>query len=91
MPPKDLQRAGAAVIEGLKDSAWYFLSFNNRKPRKPFDDIRVRKALAHCIDKQGFMNFVGAAVRRQATSSWEQTTSILTARSMRPMSQKARS
>lgn len=58
---EDLQRAGAAVIEGLKDSAWYFLSFNNRKPRKPFDDIRVRKALAHCIDKQGFMNFVGGS------------------------------
>ena len=58
---EDLQRAGAAVIEGLKDSAWYFLSFNNRKPRKPFDDIRVRKALAHCIDKPGFMNFVGGS------------------------------
>lgn len=56
---EDLQRAGAAVIEGLKDSAWYFLSFNNRKPRKPFDDIRVRKALAHCIDKQGVHELCG--------------------------------
>ena len=32
---EDLQRAGAAVIEGLKDSAWYFLSFNNRKRANP--------------------------------------------------------
>lgn len=88
---EDLQRAGAAVIEGLKDSAWYFLSFNNRKPRKPFDDIRVRKALAHCIDKPGFMNFVGGSRAQTSNQFVGRTTSILTARSMRPMSSKARS
>lgn len=58
---EDLQRVGAASIEGLKDSAWYFLSFNNRKPRAPFNDIRVRQAIAHCIDKRAFMNFVGGS------------------------------
>ena len=56
---EDLQRAGAADIEGLKDSAWYFLSFNNCRPRKPFDDVRVRDAIAHAIDKAAFMRFVG--------------------------------
>jgi ABC-type transport system substrate-binding protein len=34
-----------------KASTWSFLSFNNRKPRPPFDDVRVRKAIAHTLDK----------------------------------------
>ena len=55
----DLQRAKVARIEGLKDSAWYFIAFNNRKPRKPFDDVRVRRAIASCIDKAAVMNFIG--------------------------------
>ena len=55
----NLQRAKAARIEGLKDSAWYFIAFNNRKPRKPFDDVRVRRAIASCIDKAAVMNFIG--------------------------------
>jgi peptide/nickel transport system substrate-binding protein len=56
-----LEKAGAATISGLKDSTWYFVAFNNRKPRKPFDDVRVRKALALAVDKAAFMNFVGGA------------------------------
>ena len=47
------------VIGGLKDSTWHFVSFNNRKPRPPFNDVRVRKALMYAIDKQAFMRFVG--------------------------------
>lgn len=34
-----------------KASTWWFLSFNNRKARAPFDDVRVRRALAHTLDK----------------------------------------
>ncbi|MFD2252462.1 ABC-type transport system substrate-binding protein [Pseudochelatococcus lubricantis] len=56
---QDLQKAGVAEISGLKDTAWYFAAFNNRKPRKPFDDIRVRRALMHAVDKAAVMNFVG--------------------------------
>jgi ABC-type transport system substrate-binding protein len=47
------------VVGALKDSSWHFVSFNNRKPRKPFDDLRVRRAVMHAIDKQAFMRFVG--------------------------------
>lgn len=58
-PAEGLHKAGVATIAGLKDSTWYFVAFNNRKPRKPFDDVRVRRALALAVDKAAFMNFVG--------------------------------
>ena len=45
-------------IRPLRDTSWYFVSFNNRKPRPPFDDIRVRRAIGHALDKQAFMRFV---------------------------------
>ena len=61
---EDLQRAGAAVIEGLKDSAWYFLSFNNRKPRKPFDDIRVRSSKSPILRKPRRFSKRPAAIPR---------------------------
>ncbi|QRM33020.1 ABC transporter substrate-binding protein [Microvirga sp. VF16] len=54
-----LKGAGAAEITVLKDTTWYSIAFNNRKPRKPFDDIRVRQALALAVDKAAFMKFVG--------------------------------
>lgn len=54
-----LEKAGVATVAGLKDSTWYFVAFNNRKPRKPFDDVRVRRALALAVDKAAFMRFVG--------------------------------
>lgn len=45
-------------VQGLRDTTWYFLSFNNRRPRPPFDNPLVRRALAHALDKPGFMRFV---------------------------------
>lgn len=42
----------------LKDSTWYFASFNNRNPRPPFDDPRVRDAIQHATDKSAFMQFL---------------------------------
>ena len=55
-----LEKSGVARVTGLKDSTWYFIAFNNRKPRKPFDDVRVRRALALAVDKAAFMKFVGS-------------------------------
>ena len=54
-----LTKSDAAEITGLKDTTWYSVAFNNRQPRKPFDDIRVRQALALAVDKASFMKFVG--------------------------------
>jgi ABC-type transport system substrate-binding protein len=54
-----LKGAGAAEVKALKDTSWHSIAFNNRKPRKPFDDIRVRQALALAVDKAAFMKFVG--------------------------------
>ena len=34
-----------------KASSWNFLSFNNRKPRAPFDNVLVRRAICHTLDK----------------------------------------
>jgi ABC-type transport system substrate-binding protein len=46
------------VVQGLRDTTWYFLAFNNRRPRPPFDNPLVRRALGHALDKPGFMRFV---------------------------------
>lgn len=54
----DALRADRIGIQYLKDSAWYFLSFNNRKPSKLMQDARVRQAIALCMDKRAYMNFV---------------------------------
>jgi len=45
-------------VQTLKDTAWYFLSFNNRKPRPLTQDPRVRQAISLAIDKRAYMNFV---------------------------------
>jgi ABC-type transport system substrate-binding protein len=45
------------TVQGLRDTTWYFLAFNNRRPRPPFDDVRVRRAIAHAMDKTAFMKF----------------------------------
>ncbi|MCA9846923.1 MAG: ABC transporter substrate-binding protein, partial [Dehalococcoidia bacterium] len=40
-----------------KATSWEFLSFNNRSPRAPFDDIRVRQAVGHALDKAALNEF----------------------------------
>lgn len=37
------------------DTSWSFLSFNNRNPRPPFDNVRVREAIAYALDKSALM------------------------------------
>lgn len=32
------------------DTSWNFISFNNRNPRPPFDNVRVREAIAYAFD-----------------------------------------
>jgi peptide/nickel transport system substrate-binding protein len=46
------------TIHPLRDSTWYFWSFNNRKPRAPFDNPRVREAVSYALDKAGYMSFI---------------------------------
>ncbi|HEY0919316.1 ABC transporter substrate-binding protein [Devosia sp.] len=52
-----IKAAGVANVDPLGDATWYFMAFNNRSARAPFDDIRVRQAIGHAIDKAAFMNF----------------------------------
>lgn len=59
-------RSEKIVAQPLGDTAWYFLSFNNRKPRALMQDIRVRQAIALSMDKRAFMNFVAG---REALTS----------------------
>lgn len=40
-----------------KSTSWQFLSFNNRSPRAPFDDIRLRQAIGYALDKQELTEF----------------------------------
>ncbi|MGZ9569773.1 ABC transporter substrate-binding protein [Alcaligenes nematophilus] len=56
-------------IQTLKDSAWYFLSFNNRKPYAVMSQPLVREAIAAAIDKTAYMNFIAgdaAVISNQA-------------------------
>ena len=45
-------------VQFLKDTTWWFWSFNNRRPRPPFDDLRVREAVACMLDKRAYMDFI---------------------------------
>ncbi|WP_369325990.1 ABC transporter substrate-binding protein [Alcaligenes nematophilus] len=56
-------------IQTLKDSAWYFLSFNNRKPSALMSQPLVREAIAAAIDKAAYMKFIAgdaAVISNQA-------------------------
>ncbi|MCC7271194.1 MAG: ABC transporter substrate-binding protein, partial [Alphaproteobacteria bacterium] len=56
-----LAAEGRIGIQHLKDTTWYFWSFNNRKPRPPFDDVRVRRAVTYALDKPAYMRFIAGA------------------------------
>lgn len=45
-------------VQFMKDTTWWFWSFNNRNPRAPFNDLRVREAVAWMLDKAAYMRFV---------------------------------
>ena len=40
-----------------KATSWQFLSFNNRKARAPYTDIRVRQAMGYALDKSALNEF----------------------------------
>ena len=72
-------RAEKIDIQFLGDTSWYFLSFNNRKPSPLMQDLRVREAIAHAIDKRACMNFIGGKAAftsnqpvRPQTFYWDQ-------------------
>lgn len=43
------------------DTGWWFWSFNNRKPRAPFDNLLVRQAIGHAMDKQALARIGGGS------------------------------
>ncbi|MBC9207409.1 ABC transporter substrate-binding protein [Roseomonas aerophila] len=54
---RPLQRDAAMKPAPIRDTTWYFASFNNRRPRAPLQDPRVRQAIGHAIDKRALMTF----------------------------------
>jgi ABC-type transport system substrate-binding protein len=56
---QDLERfkdtSGIKVLEGL-GSQQYYITLNNSRP--PLDDVRVRQAINHAVDKQGIIDAV---------------------------------
>lgn len=54
----DLRADPAIDVQFLKDTTWYFWSFNNRSPNPPFDNPRVREAVSYALDKQAYMEFI---------------------------------
>jgi ABC-type transport system substrate-binding protein len=53
-----IQKDSHISLEPIKDTGWYFWSFNNRSPRKPFDNPRVREAVSYSLDKRAYMKFI---------------------------------
>ena len=43
------------------DTGWWFWSFNNRKPRAPFDNLLVRQAIGHVMDKAALARIAGGS------------------------------
>jgi ABC-type transport system substrate-binding protein len=56
---KTVQADPQTEIQYFKDTTWYFWSFNNRSPRPPFNNLRVREAIAYSLDKAAYMKYVG--------------------------------
>lgn len=54
----EIARQPGFTIHPLRDSTWYFWSFNNRRPRAPFDRVRVREAVSYALDKSAYMGFI---------------------------------
>ncbi|WP_144182721.1 ABC transporter substrate-binding protein [Elioraea rosea] len=54
----ELARDPAIEIQFMKDTSWFFWSFNNRSPRAPFDRPTVRQALSFAMDKPAIMRLV---------------------------------
>jgi peptide/nickel transport system substrate-binding protein len=50
---KTLQDAGF-TIDYQGGTSWSFISFNNRNPRPPFDNVRIREAVAWAVDRTEF-------------------------------------
>jgi peptide/nickel transport system substrate-binding protein len=41
------------------DTNWTFWSFNNRRPKPPFDNIKVRQAIGHAMNKAALAHITG--------------------------------
>lgn len=56
-------------ITGMRQASGRFYNFILRMDQRPFDDIRVRRALQLCIDRQGMLELVAEGLGRVAEDS----------------------
>lgn len=54
--PKLREEGFAIAATGATE--WAFLSFNNRSPRPPFDNLKVREAIAYALDRPTMMKLM---------------------------------
>ena len=52
---KAVKKDAGADVAFRGDTGWSFWSFNTRKPKPPFDNVRVRQAIAHAMDKRALL------------------------------------
>lgn len=65
----DLQRLRTRrglKVQGALGSQQYYIAINNRKP--PLNDVRVRRALNHAVDKEGIIKAVFLGTAKIATA-----------------------
>jgi peptide/nickel transport system substrate-binding protein len=56
---------GPATVSVVEQPSVYYVTLNNSKP--PFDDVRVRRALNHAVDKQAIIKTVVSGYATPAT------------------------
>lgn len=61
--------SGTNGIVGMREPSGRFFNFILRMDQKPFDDIRVRRALQLCIDRQAMLDLVAEGYGRVAQDS----------------------
>ena len=61
---RDSKKRGFTVVEGYRETSHYTFNINSSKP--PLNDLRVRRALAHAVDRVGATKVISRGSGRAA-------------------------